>query len=666
MKTNNNIFRPNQLVTIILLLTGSFWISAFCNKNKEDSKVVPKNTALLVESAPGNNEYAGNVIAEKGAWCWFADPRALHYESKDGKINSTYVGYIDVHGNIKASQYDFNSGIKNDVLIRSYFQPDDHDNPSFLVLPDERIMVFYSRHTDEACFYYRVSEKAGDITSLGAEMKIKTRFNTTYPSPFILADDPTHFYLCWRGIRWHPTIARYSLPDAQDKVDLDWGPYQMVQSTASRPYCKYYSNGKDKIYLAYTTGHPDVEYPNYTYFNYIDINTLQLKDIKDNVLSTIADGPHHINKTDYDERYPIAVVDSPTDQRDWIWQTTLDPDDKPVIAMVQISKDKKTHNYYYVRWTGTEWQKTFLANGGGHFHQTEGLELCYSGGMAIDGANSKTVYCSMPVDGKSGKVYEIMKFNLSADGKVASTEQVTTNSPYNNVRPYIVANSGNSLLKLLWMHGNYYDWIVSSRHPKGFATAIHGDFSFPSDKSDLKKGLLLNEGFNKKVDGTAYIADGKLVVDTNTYATLKTKKTKAFTVSLTPCINENAYEGVILTIGDLEYGLDASTLKPYINFRGTEYNSNNLLGNSDSWQTEHRGTGGKWWTPVKLKYFDLTLTYDTDILTIYRNGLIDQVIEVNGLKLDELVLGGFKGWVDDCRIYDRRLSQNEIQNLIIN
>ena len=29
------------------------------------------------------------VITDKGAWCWFADPRALHYESKDGSINCT-------------------------------------------------------------------------------------------------------------------------------------------------------------------------------------------------------------------------------------------------------------------------------------------------------------------------------------------------------------------------------------------------------------------------------------------------------------------------------------------------------------------------------------------------------------------------------------------------
>lgn len=39
-------------------------------------------------------------------------------------------------------QYDFKKKKQEEVLIRSYFQPDDHNNPTFLVLPDERIMIF--------------------------------------------------------------------------------------------------------------------------------------------------------------------------------------------------------------------------------------------------------------------------------------------------------------------------------------------------------------------------------------------------------------------------------------------------------------------------------------------------------------------------------------------
>ena len=326
-----------------------------------------------IENVPTGGGYP---VTTEGAWCWFADPRALHYENKGGTINMTYIGYIDIHGNIKAMQYDFKKKKQDEVLIRSYFQPDDHNNPTFLVLPDERIMIFYSRHTDEPCFYYRVSRNPGDITTLGEEKMIKTKNNTTYPSPFILSDDPEHIYLCWRGIGWHPTIAKLSLPDEKDEVNVVWGPYQMVKSTGARPYAKYMSNGKDRIYLTYTTGHPDNELPNYLYFNYIDIHTLQLKDVKGTVLSTISDGMFKVDKTaEYLARYPLTIVDNPSGQRDWVWQVTSDKKGNPVIAMVRISNDKESHDYYYAKWNGQEWKKTFLANAGGHFHQTPNLEV---------------------------------------------------------------------------------------------------------------------------------------------------------------------------------------------------------------------------------------------------------------------------------------------------
>ena len=607
--------------------------------------------------------FEGNLVAKEGAWCWYADPRALHYENAAGTINSTYLAYIDVHGNIKATQHNFLTGINNEVLIRSYFQPDDHDVPSFLMLPDERVMIFYSRHTDEACFYYRNSKKAGDITSLGAEIKIPTAANTTYPSPFILSDDPTHIYLCWRGINWHPTIAKLSIPDANDNLSVVWGPYQMVQSTGARPYCKYCSNGKDKLYLTYTTGHPDNEYPNYIYYNYVDINTLQLKDITGTVLSTIANGVHNVNKTTYPASYPNAVVDAPTNQRDWVWQTALGKDGLPVIAMVQISNDKLTHNYYYAKWTGSAWRKTFLAYGGGKFHQSAGLELCYSGGMALDDADASIVYCSVPVVGTYGTVYEIVKYTIGADGTKTDSTQITTNSTLNNARPFIVAHSGNSPLRLTWMHGNYYDWIVSSSYPLGFPTDIRSQWALPTQAVDLANGLVLSEDFNGTVSGTATTSAGVLFTTATTSATLSANAAPAFSISLSPYVYESAYYGNLLKMRELTYGLDATTQKPFVTIGANTYGSTNLLGTSDCWQTTARGTGGEWYTPTKLKYFNLTLTYADGILRVYRNGLIDQVIEAQNLTLSDVKVGGFTGWVEDCKIYSRALNQAEVKKL---
>ncbi len=558
---------------------------------------------LNAQTAENNPTGGGYQVAAEGAWCWFADPRALHYENKGGTINMTYIGYIDIHGNIKAMQYDFKKKKQDEVLIRSYFQPDDHNNPTFLVLPDERIMIFYSRHTDEPCFYYRVSRNPGDITTLGEEKMIKTKNNTTYPSPFILSDDPEHIYLCWRGIGWHPTIAKLSLPDEKDEVNVVWGPYQMVKSTGARPYAKYMSNGKDRIYLTYTTGHPDNELPNYLYFNYIDIHTLQLKDVKGTVLSTISDGMFKVDKTaEYLARYPLTIVDNPSGQRDWVWQVTSDKKGNPVIAMVRISNDKESHDYYYAKWNGQEWKKTFLANAGGHFHQTPNLEKCYSAGMAIDPANTNMVYCSLPIEGKYGRVYEIVKFALNEKGGIHAKEVVTENSQLNNIRPYMLPDSEHSPLRLTWMYGDYYDWIVSQIRPQGYSTGIACDF----------------KGFSGK--------ERKRVTASATGKVPAFNPAKSFVWERTITLDADNYQGRLLQAGDLEYYLNGQTMNPEIRYKGKSYVSTNVFGTSDCWNTKPRGTGGHWYAPQKYENVRLRIDYKKGVLCVYINGLLDQKI----------------------------------------
>lgn len=553
----------------------------------------------------------GYPVANEGAWCWFADPRATHYQSADGSINMSYIGYIDVHGAVKATQYNFNTGEKNDVLVRSYFQPDDHNNPTFLVLPDERVLIIYSRHTDEAAFYYRVSVRPGDITQLGEEKRLATANNTTYPSPFILSDDPTHWYMCWRGISWHPTIARLTLPDENGDCHFDWGPYQMVQSTGARPYAKYYSNGKDKIYMAYTTGHPDNESPNWLYFNVFNVNDKCLYDIQGKKLSTVANGKFNVNKTaDYKSAYPMTVVDAPDNGiRDWVWQIALDQQERPRIAMVRINSAKSQHEYYYARWTGSKWALTDICDGGAKFHPSN-TEYCYSGGEALDQQDPNIMYVSRPTQGTYGKVHEIWKVTLNDNGQKLSEEQITRNSEKNNVRPFVLPNSQGTPLRLCWMNGDYQYWIVCKSYPNGYPTGIRSDFDMSQTAIQDKAG---------------------------------------WTLSKTIQMDASKYTGVTLwEAGDITYGIDSEAY-PWIRVNGKTYRSQNRLYTSDAWQTCPATTDGKSYSSI-LPTWNLTITSDGQRMTIYRNGLIDQVIETSASKPEEAT--------DEC------LTQANVQNLI--
>lgn len=542
--------------------------------------------------------FSGNLIASEGAWCWFADPRAIHYENADKSINMSYIGYIDVHGAVKASQYDWNTGEKKDILVRSYFQPDDHNNPTFLVLPDERVLIIYSRHTDEAAFYYRVSLKPGDISQLGEEKCLKTDHNTTYPSPFILSDDPTHWYMCWRGKSWHPTIARLTMPDEKGDCHFDWGPYQMVASNVSsggiRPYAKYCSNGKDKIYFSFTSTHPDNECPNWLNFAVVNINGGKqptLHDIAGNKLSTISAGAYNIYKTnDFKNQHPAVVVDAPSNHRAWVWQVVLDKNDNPRIACVRITNDKSQHEYFYARWTGSKWALTDVCDGGGKFHPSN-TERCYSGGEALDPANPNIMYVSRPTQGTYGNIHEIWKYTIDDKGTVTGSEQITRNSQKGNVRPYILNNSENSPMRLAWMNGDYQYWIVCQSYPNGYPTSIMCDYEW-------------KEAEKKEVAG--------------------------WTSSTLLKMNPSKYYGVLETLSNgIEYGLDQNTHRPYIKINGTRYDSQNQLYTSDAWKTCPATTDGKSYFST-LDEWKLTIAYNAEKkqVTIYRNALIDQVIDV--------------------------------------
>ncbi len=618
---------------------------------------------LVIHSARGEEQFQGYPLTQEGAWCWFADPRAVHYTSEDDSINASYIGYIDVHGNVKAMQMDYVTGVKSEVLVRSYFQPDDHNNPTFLVLPDKRVLIIYSRHTDEPAFYYRVSKRPGDITQLGEEKCIKTNHNTTYPSPFLMSDDPEHFYLCWRGLGWHPTIARLTLPDENDDVQIKWGPYQMVQSTGARPYAKYYSNGKDKLYMTYTTGHPDNEQPNWVYFNVINLHATTdaegrvsvaptLEDIRGKQLSTIANGTFAVSKTDaYKSSYPYTIVDAPTGYRDWVWQIACDAEGLPIIAMVRINGGKDQHQYYYAKWTGDKWRLTSLADGGGRFHSSN-TEYCYSGGEALDPENPHIIYLSIPTTGTSGKkIYEIWKYTLNDAGAITAKEQITRNSTKNNVRPFVLPGSSASPMRLVWMHGDYYYWLVRQGYPQGYPTAIHSDYKWTASETDLQEGIIEDNVYDSPA------------MSTDRTEQLALTDGAPFTLHLSLGISATRYYGTLLTLGNMTYSLDQSTVKPYVKIDGHTYTSSNQLYSSDNWALHSTGTGGDSW-PTPLPTLNLTLTYDGTQLIVYRGGLIDQVIPCTDLQASSVAVGGYEGTLHQAITYGRALSQDEVQQLI--
>jgi hypothetical protein len=266
-----------------------------------------------------------------------------------------------------------------------------------------------------------------------------------------------------------------------------------------------------------------------------------------------------------------------------------------VIAYPHIDDAKTSHAYWYARWTGNEWRRTWVQHAGHSFHQNwNRTERCYSGGMTLDPDNINDMYLSIPTkDGQFDKdgVYEIWQYTISDDGQVSDSKQITKNSEKNNSRPFVIPGSKNSPLRLAWMNGDYYYWMVQKNYPMGYPTNIRMDCQWQEKQ------------------------------------TKKDRKVK--TINKEVVMDAEAYAGVVLKKGNMTYAID-NDYYPVVTIGNKSYRSQNVLLVSDNWAQNSTGTTGDN-HPTKLTTWNLTLTYDGKVLTCYRNGLVDQVIETKEL-----------------------------------
>src|SRR6478736_6079894 len=108
---------------------------------------------LLVQR--GSPSPRAETIAPIGAWCWFADPRAIEYGDR------VVFGWVDDDGSIVVGD---DRGQR--FTLQSQLQRDDHNSPAFYVRGDGRLTAFWSAHIGQE-LYYRTTAVAGSIDAWG-------------------------------------------------------------------------------------------------------------------------------------------------------------------------------------------------------------------------------------------------------------------------------------------------------------------------------------------------------------------------------------------------------------------------------------------------------------------------------------------------------------------
>ena len=390
--------------------------------------------------APPGPAGAAPVTLGRGAWSWFAEPRALWH---DGRL---YAGWVDPVGHVVAASFD--PPQRAPVEVARMAKVDDHDNPSLLMERDGRITLFYAHHAGGA-IRYRTSALPGDVGSFGPEQHLpylrRGRWGNTYPTPVRLSAEGDRLWLFWRGPDWS-TVFSNRRPGGR------WGrPRRLIRVPHERPYVKYASNGRDTIDMAFTRSHPLEEPTGIYYARYRRGSFYRASGRRFATLRRLPFKPRQADRV-YDARRGRASA--------WIHDIALTRDRRPVIVYAVLFSARR-HDYHYARWNGRAWVDHRMVAAGGSI--SGGRERYYSGGIALHPADPSIVYLSRPIAG----VHQIERWRTPDGGRSWSQEPVTASSGEGSYRPVIPRGSPPGSRQVLWMTGAYGSY-------RAFGTSITG------------------------------------------------------------------------------------------------------------------------------------------------------------------------------------------------
>jgi autotransporter-associated beta strand protein len=435
------------------------------------------------------------TLTSDGAWTWFNDPRALF---NNGTL---YFGYNRAaDGTIVLSTLNLQSGLVTNLWTSSLTQVDDHDVPGLLTKNDGTMLAIYSRHQSDQFFTYRLSSTT-PVTpaNWGAEQHNASGTNVgsgmSYSNPFQLSSEGGRIYNFARYINYNPNV--FTSADG----GATWSTPQILIQTgtgSTRPYVKYCSDYNSRIDFLYTDAHPDNFTTSLYHMYYLGGSFFQTDGT---FLKSFANLPilH-----DSGERGSVVYQYSEVSQSDpnqwipfaraWCWEIGYQTNGNPV-CVFQTKVDNVTGTswsdariyYYYATWTGTNWQKRFIAQAGRPLYNGQ---PDYGGGMCLDPQNPSTIYISTdaanPFDLTTttnvplGNNYQIWK-GITTDGGLTFTWQpITGSSTVDNLRPYIPRRFGGEPC-VLWFRGTYVSYT-------SFSTSIVGLFTTQVPQTNAQSG----------------------------------------------------------------------------------------------------------------------------------------------------------------------------------
>jgi hypothetical protein len=393
------------------------------------------------------------TLSDDGAWCWFSNPRAIYYSE-----NEVITGWVKKDGSVELASLNLSTGQKEFENIYPKMQVDDHNNPAFVKLSDGNILTMYAWHATKDGVISNTSTKGSDIHSFGDNVVFKPKTDEllerfpretyTYANPCVLEAENNKVFAFGRWTGFKPNLI------ISDDNGKSWSEKYVIISDdpftpGNRPYVNYFSDGKSKVHLIFTDGHPRNEATNSVYYCYYENGAFWKVD--DSKICDLDELPFTVNDA--------SLVYKATEEtgRAWIADIVVQ-EEKPYI-LYSRHPEETDHRYHYAWYDANagKWNDFEICKAGKWFPQTPEGEIerepHYMGNMTVNPNKPNEIYLSREIN----KVFEIEKFTTQDNGSSWEIKSITQNSELDNVRPYIPRyQTPNSKTVVLWMENKKY------------------------------------------------------------------------------------------------------------------------------------------------------------------------------------------------------------------
>ena len=405
------------------------------------------------------------TFAEDGAWLWFNDQNILVEKE------AMYIGCEDSKGYSSVAVYQSfaNSKQNSAYQLSTFSAKDDHNYPALLKLANGNLLATYSKNP--SCkMYYRIATISKGISkqkelTWGAEKSIDLDNGMSYNNCLMLTGEANRIYNWYSIFTGSPSLI--SSDDQGKSWSKDFS-YMKAGKNHSSPYLKYVTDGKERVDILYTDGHPRNEAQNSIYHIYYRKGNFFKSD------GTLIKALDSARLNAIDPAEGTKIYDGTQQGPGWVWDIEYDHYKNPVAAYISAADFAEGNNlrYRYAKWDAAkkQWHEWQIAFAGNHLYAPENH---FAGGITIDPENTNVVYISANVSPYTGKLlqnnhYQIFRGVTTNGGLNFSWEQLTLDVNQDNLRP-IVPRHHHAKICVLWFSGKYKSSL-------NFKTKVEGIF----------------------------------------------------------------------------------------------------------------------------------------------------------------------------------------------